>query len=304
MTVTGSVSFVDLNELRSLVPNTTLGAANIDLHLVKANVKAPISIADAAELKFGVAAGAEVTLRALNQSKSTDPDGVVATADAKTPSGDLAPQVRFTPEHAWLKYMVGAHAEVTGAADFGWFGFKGGASADMSCADYRRHDKDAIAITAIAADIEATPRFAVSLDDVVALGAGDAVALRVAGELTAQVTLTWSDVFTSQIGTLTRAVKGTVPIGVKVNAGATVTASVKASDAFVLVFSKQDDTHWRVGLKKSDVKDFAVGVEAGITVEIDNKEEISGVLNGVLNDLLGTPLSRVQAVLNKSSLNL
>ena len=303
MPVTGTVSFVDPDDIKSLIPHTTLGAANIDLNLVKALVKAPVSVG-AAELKFGVATGAELTLRAVNQSKSADPDGVIAMADAKTPSGDLAPQVRLTPEHAWLKYLVAAHAEVTGAGDFGWFGFKAGASTDVSCADYRRHDKDAIAITAIIADIEAKPRFAVSLRDVAALGPGDAVALRVAGELTAHVTLTWSDVFTSQIGTLTRAVNGTVPIGVKVNAGATVTASVKASDAFVLVFSKHDDTHWRIGLKKADVKDVAIGGKAGITVEINNKEEISRILNGVLSDLLGTPLSRVQALLSKTSLNL
>jgi hypothetical protein len=279
MPITGSGSFIDPQDLVPLLPGATLGAASIDLTLVKGHVKSAFAVDAGTDLTFVVQPGAEVSLLALNQSHPQDPDEVITVS---------------TATDAWLKYSVSARVDASVGASVGWFGLEAAASRAVTCADYRRHDKDVVAAAAVVADLGRGPRFALSLRDVLALDIGDAVSLKVSGDLVARVTLSWSDVFTSQLGALTRALKGTAPIGVKASAGATVAASVSVSDEFVLVFSRLDATHWRVGVKKARSNAFNVSGGAGVTVEASGTEEISRALNNRLVDVVGEVADRSQ----------
>jgi hypothetical protein len=277
MPITGSGAFVDPQDLLPLLPGSTLGSASIDLTLVKGRVKAAFPVDAGTDLTFVVQPGAEVSLLALNQSRPADPDQVITVSNETD---------------AWLKYGVTAQVEASVAAEAGWFGLEAAGSRAVTCADYRRHDKDVVAAAAVLADLRRGPRFALSLQDVLALDVGDAVSLKVAGDLVARVTLSWSDVFTSQLGALTRALQNTVPIGVKASAGATVTASVSVADEFVLVFSRLDATRWRVGVKKARSNAFSIAAEGGVTVEPADTDEIARVLNDRLVEVVGTVADR------------
>ena len=300
---TSTVELVDLQDLLPLVPGTgtTVGSAALNLSLVKANVKAPFSVNAGPEIAFVVQAGAELTMRAINKGNE-DPDRIVALKETKTPSGELPPQMKLSDDHSWLKYRVEAQASASASVDAGWFAAGIGASGTVVTNDYRRHAHDTVVLSGVEVDVRNGPRFAVSLDDVINLGEGDAVSLHVGGELLARISVSWSDIFTSQLGTLTRAISSTAPIGIKATVAAKVQASVKLIDRFTLVFSRLDATRWRVGLKKADIKQVDFGAQVGVTVEIDNKEEISRVLDGVVGDLLGKSFAQIQGLLAKSSI--
>ena len=300
---TTTITWVDVAALKPLLPGSTLGAAAIDLSLVKARVQAPFTLSAGADTTLVVQAGTELELRALNEANSRDPDRIVAPAAVKTQAGELPPQVMLTDDYAWLKYRVDGRVSVKASANAAWFGIRAGASAALACSDYRRHPKDTFALAAVEHDVLAGPRFALSLEHVRRLGEGDAVAVQVSGELSAAVTLSWSDVFTSQLGTLTRALQSTSPIGIRTSVAATVTASVKVSDTFVLVWSRIDQARWRVALKKGEQRSVDFGADAGATVELDNPEEIARMLSGVLGDLLGASYDTVKALANKAGLD-
>ncbi|HEX8290173.1 MAG TPA: hypothetical protein VF570_00375, partial [Pyrinomonadaceae bacterium] len=157
-------------------------------------------------ITFTFDAGVNGLVRVCNSADDEDEeDGVLGPA----PGGDagdggapgLAPPLAFDPGSAWLKYRVKAFAKGSAGAKFSAAALKVEGEKGVVFADYRRHGRDEPAAAAVLADLPAL-RAPFSADDALALPEGDALFYRVYGELSAGLTLDWSDVFTAGLAQL------------------------------------------------------------------------------------------------------
>src|SRR5206468_7973292 len=152
-----------------------------------ARLSAPVEVPGAAPLVVRLKAGAELSLFVVNGKTGSDVDGVV---DAEA-------------SDAWVRYVCAADVRVDARSPVGPLTFAGRASGGATISDYRHHPPDTGLATAVARDL-ASPRVAFVRDHVLSLAARDALAFETHGELMASVDVDWSDIFTSETGTLTR----------------------------------------------------------------------------------------------------
>jgi hypothetical protein len=287
---------------KDLFSNAPLGSSSID--------HAPVGLELKSGLSFGGDSGGKLTLNArgvltvavLNDATDPDEDGILSSKPDSVADDALRPQLAFDASRAYLKYRV--EAGVKAAADIpvgALLGIDAAAEASVVFADYRAHGRDELTRDTLLEDITAG-RFITHLDHVLAMAPGDALAFRFGGSLSVGVTVSWSDIFTGQIGTLSTLLGSPVPLAISVNAGATVTLSVSVSDDFALVFSRASDDAWRVGVRKVKSSRIAPSVDAGIDVGIANPDELKGLVTATLAGVLGAPLEKVKSLLAAASL--
>ena len=291
--------FKNLDDARALISQAPIGSASID--------PSPIEIGLAPNLSFGGAEGSlainprgKFTIAVLNDPTDLDEDGILQKEGAAIADGKLPPQVVL--DGAWFKLRAEAGVKAVGQASVAKIlGLEGGADLTVVFADYRRHDPDQPTREAFLADI-AKPRFITNRDHVESLETGEALAFRRSGTIRAAVTVTWSDVFTGQIGTLARLLGTTVPIMLSFKAGASVTAEVTVEDDFVIALSRVSAKSWRAGIRKARSSRIAPSVDAGISVGFADERGVEKLLGGLVDSVIGGRLAEVKALLQKASL--
>lgn len=264
-------------------PGAKLNDARIGLQIASASVKTPISLSGPVSLE--IAADAAVRLDGFNSAQQADDDGVLGGQNAPVP---------FDVASTWLKYSVAGSARATVSVGAGMVAADGSASQKVTVCDYRRHQAADTVVAAVTADIE-KPRVIFSIDDIKALGPGDALAFRVAGALNASVTVSWSDVFTSEIGSLARLLRAPVPIAIDLDASVTATAAVEVDDEFALTFVRAG-AGYRVFVRKAHMRsiDATVGVTA--RVGLTDPKAVAAAMTG----LLDAPIDRVNGLLKRA----
>jgi hypothetical protein len=285
-----------------LISNEPLGSKSIDSKPVGIGLEANLSFGgdDKAGLAINSRGGFSVAI--LNDPTDPDEDGIFGSKDVDTADGSLPPQLRFDPARAYLKIRAEAGVKATGSLPLGAFvGIDAEAEASAIFADYRAHKPSERARAAFKVDI-GKARFATKLQDVLALETGEALAFRFGGKVSVDVTVSWSDLFTGQLGSLGKALGTTTPIAVSIKAGASVSFGVGISDDFLIVFSRVDANRWRAGIRKVKSTRIAPSVDAGIDVGLANPGQLQELIATALDGVLGAPLDKVQEVLKASSL--
>jgi hypothetical protein len=245
----------------------------------------------------------ELRLRAFNSKDDVDEDGVVGDVPNDLPDVALRPQLQLPASGALLKYRAsaGLKAKAQGKT-LGSLGFALEGGLDVVLADYHVHPCDESTRSAVIHDLTRL-RTSLRLKDVLALAPGEAVTQQVVGRLSAAVELSWSDVFIGQAGALSRLAGPNASVLFKVAAGATVRASVSLTDEFLLAFSRVDANRWRVGLHKARTREAALGLDLGVSVAFADERQVAGILNAAIEGVIGRPLSEVDALLKKASLD-
>jgi hypothetical protein len=257
-------------------------------------------------ITFSFDASAQGLIRVCNSPEDEDADDAVlgAAAGEETDEG-LAPALVFDPRHAWLKYRFGGSAKGSVAAEFSPAGVavqpKVEGEKGVVFAYYRRHDPAEPAAAAVLADAVSL-RAAISADDALALEEGDALLYRVYGELSAGLTLKWSDVFTAGLSELSALLRAGEVIALKADAGAEVNFRVGVRDDFRLVFTKGGpvgdlDETVRVSLFKSKTREVGVGARLGVSVEFADPGAVEGQLTKVFDALAGPLVGDVDRLL-------
>lgn len=260
-------------------------------------------------ITFTFEAGAGGLVRVCNSADDEDEeDGVLGLPPGENDDGGgaptLAPPLAFDPASAWLKYRVKAFAKGSVGAKFAVAAAKVEGEKGVVFADYRRHGRDEPAAAAVLADL-ANLRAPFSAEDALALPEGDALLYRVYGELSAGLTLNWSDVFTAGLSHLSGLLRAGEVIALKVSPSAAVSFNVGLRDDFRLVFTKgepvgTDAETVRVSVLKSKSREFGVGAKLGVAVEFADPEAVEGVLANVYEGLAGPLVGDVDALFAKA----
>lgn len=261
------------------------------------------------KITFSFDASAAGLIRVCNSADDEDADdGVLGAAAGEETDEGLSPALVFDAEHAWLKYRFGGLAKGSAAAEFSPAGVavlpKVEGQKGVVFAYYRRHDPAEPAAAAVLADA-ATLRTAFNADDALALEEGDALLYRVYGELSAGLTLKWSDVFTAGLGDLSALLGSGEVIALKADAGAEVNFHVGVRDDFRLVFTKggpvgdiQETV--RVSVFKSKARELGAGARLGVSVEFADPGAVEGQLTRVYESLAGPAFKDLDRILDEA----
>jgi hypothetical protein len=246
-----------------------------------------------------------VQLSLFNSLDDKDADGLlVAKGSNADVFGGGTPTLELTNDAAWLKYRYEAGLKASVGTSLATLGFTLAAEANASAilTDYRRHDHAQLAQEAVLADLESGPRLAALLAHVEKLDIRDAVAIQLAAALKLAVTVSWADVFTSHLGTLTALLKSDAPIGIKVKTGASVTVTVAVTDDFIVAFARNGADEWQIGVKKAAVRSIGAALHAGLDVQIANAADVDAVVQPVLDALFAATTDKIVPLLNKATL--
>jgi hypothetical protein len=244
-----------------------------------------------AEATVGASAAATFDVAVLNGKDDIDDDGVYARpADA--------PQIAFADQKAWLKYRFRGVLKGDVAAEFGLLCVSIRGQREIAFLDYRAHQAQQTALSALVHDLQ-SPRTILDLDRVRQLEPGDALSMQITGELSASISFTWADAFSTAATQLTKALNSTQPIAIKFSAGLTATAGVTASDDFVLTISKTPTAEYRVVVRKGSSRGASFSVEAGVGLQFADGKVVEEALNALVEGIVGAPLERVDALLAK-----
>ena len=117
------------------------------------------------------------------------------------------------------------------------------------------------------------------------------------------VEVTWSDLFTGQLGALSKALGTTAPIQISSEAGVTIGVQAKISDEFVFVISRPSKREFRLAVRKSHTSGVAVSGDAGIDVGFADPQQVEGLVGAVIDGAIGAQLEKARKILGAASLD-
>jgi hypothetical protein len=286
-----------------LISDETLGSKRIDSKPVGIGLEPNLSFGGDDSAGLSINSRGAFSVAILNDASDPDEDGIFGSMAANTDDGASPPQLAFDPAVAYVKIRAEAGMKATGSLPLGSFvGIDAEAEASAIFADYRAHRPSERARAAFTMDIS-NARFATKLQDVLALERGDALAFRFGGKVSVDVTVSWSDLFTGQLGSFGKLLGTTTPIAVSIKAGASVSFGISVSDDFLIVFSRVDANRWRAGVRKVQSSRMAPSVDAGIDVGLANTKQLQELISLALDGVLGAPVEKVEEVLKAPSLD-
>ncbi|HKQ73114.1 MAG TPA: hypothetical protein VJ810_05260 [Blastocatellia bacterium] len=278
------------------LPNKPLGHNDVALELIgaKASYEGTQTL-QGIGFTFGVETRAGV--EAFNAPSDEDKDGV-----AGPPNDDpmLAPAVVLDQERAWLKYRVDTKAKVQAKAKFAPVSFKVDGNFGVVFTDFHAHDIHTSVGEAVAEDLTRL-RFAGNPNDILELGQGEALSYQVRGELSASVTLSWSDVFTANLNALSGLLKKGAALALEI--GGNVTVSVGTVDDFRVVFLNGGDGKTRVIIKKADARKLGVNSSFGLTLGFADPKAVKEALNGFIKAIAGEEIAAIDELIGQASLS-
>jgi hypothetical protein len=255
-------------------------------------------------VKFAFSSQANASIEAFNSLDDQDQDGVLGKLPKAGQEFDVAlpPQIELTEADAWLKYRFAAEAKVSASGAVSPVEFKLDGSKAVIFTDFHVHSREDNTRAAVQADLQDL-RFAANAEDVFKLGDKEALSYQVRGELSASLTLSWSDVFTSSLSELSKLLKSGRMLALQISPSASVSFNVGVVDDFRLIFTKGSGETISVALKKSDSR--AIGVEAmlGVSVQFANPDDVKEVLNKLIESVADQQMERVEQILSKANLN-
>ncbi|AKT43240.1 hypothetical protein [Chondromyces crocatus] len=299
-------SQLGLNVARILsdIPDRPLQDPGLQIELSKATLERPIQF-DVAGARIEITPSTEATIEAFNAPGDVDRDGIVANAPpATSASSDGSDPTRPTPvlflgKDAWLKYAVRAEAKASGSGEMPYLAASASAETSALVADYRRHPLTQSARAAVLADVAAL-RVPFLAEHVTALGVDDSLVLRVGANLATRLTLRWTDVFATHLSALGKLLPAGTPLGLTIEAGASVSGSVRIADTFQLVFWRHQPGRVRVLVQKAATREAKHTASISVTVEASDPAAFQQALDGTLDALVGSVgVKRFEALLDK-----
>lgn len=284
-----------LDQIKALLPSTTLQDSQVPVSLAKAKVDQPITFG-LEQLTFVVDGGAEVCIEAFNAPGDVDADGVLGTAPAKEDVTKLSPPL-VLGQDGWLKYAVRARAKVQAGAELPFLSASGSGEGSLFVADYHVHALTDRVQDAVINDVQHL-RLPMVLDHVLKLQPKEALAFQARTRLETSVTLKWADVFTSNLNALSRLLPAGTLVGIQTSAGASVSGSITVTDDFLLTFSREKAGAVVVSVQKGVVREPKLAAQVGVSVELADAQ----VVGAALDALVGLPgLAQFEALVNKLS---
>ena len=261
----------------------------------------PIQINDHVSVTFKADAASKVQV--FNGVNDKDDDGVLGVVGDDTDQDDLtlSPQVELNNRNAWIKYHLEAGVEASATAKVSDLGLTAAVDKGVSLNSYRIHDLNELFRNAMTRDIR-TFKSILSSGHVSSLKAGEAVSLITDGTFKMDLSLSWSDIYSSTLGSLSKALKTSGPLIVDFNTAISLDASLSFSDSFKLIFSGSDDDRIRLAVRKVNTRDTTAALTAGITAQFKDPKIFETAVNNLVKNLFDDlGIDDVEAFLNEIS---
>ncbi|NOJ91738.1 hypothetical protein HMI51_02100 [Corallococcus coralloides] len=285
-----------LDEVSKVLPDAPLKGSDIRVELPTASYALPAG-EKLGPLTFAFDVSARGFVEGYDAPADVDAAGVVGEApgDAAT---QLAPALVHGGDQAWLKYGVEARVKADVGFPLPYVALAANGDVRVLLADYHRHTQDTNARAALKKDAPELrlPLLTSSLDK---LGVGDAIAFQARGELSVTATLDWTDVYTSNLQTLTKLLSASTMVAFEAKAGATVSAKVKVVDDYAVIFSRPAAGQVRVQVKKVVAREAGVTASLHVEASLTDPAAVVSQVEHVLEGLLSVPLSEFDSLMTK-----
>ncbi len=267
------------------------------------NRKADFAV-DGGTLTASVGASGGFEIYVFNDAKDKDPERVLGElkTDARTLAGvDWRPQIDATDGVIRTAYIASFSVKAGISANIG--ATVGGISGDreLVLGSYcRQANPKATLLSVVRADLQHGLPSILDFAETRDLAEGNAVTMRIGGGLNASLTLAWAEVFAGALGSLTRELGSSVPLALKISAGAKLTATVAVRDDFQLAITRAPDAY-TIAVRKLAQRTLGLGVTVGFEVSLSQASQnyLKGVASQVLDQLFAgatTVLERLQAL--------
>jgi len=278
-----------------------IGSSKISSKPIEVGVSANLSFGGDARPSFAINPTGSLSIAVLNDAADVDEDQLVGQAGS---ANGLGPQLQLDDKVAYLKLRAEAGVKASGGVSLGsLIGVDAGGEGSVAFADYRAFPRSASMLETLQNTIDGGARFVTKVDDVLELGVNEALMLRRKGTLRLAVEVAWSDLFTGQVGALSKALGTTAPIQLSSKAGVTIGVQAKISDEFVLVISRPSTHEFRLAVRKSHSSGAAVSADAGIDVGFAEPQQVEGLIGAVIDGAIGAPLAKAKEILAAASLD-
>ena len=242
------------------------------------------------EVSFVMGANAKLGISVFNSEGDNDESGVFGKApDALIP---------FDAVNAWLKYAASCNIKVKGGLDIKSVGFEMNMEAGLEAYVYRKHNATEFLEDARTGDL-ASIKTIFSKDQIKSLAIDEAVGLEFAGKLGASVSLTWSDVWSTQLSMLSSLLDTNELIKIKVLPEASIKTSVELQDAFRVQIVKKEAKKYRLVIKRNQSKKWTTSLSLDATIKIENPEVITNQLDSLFEQVFLISFEKVEKIVEK-----
>jgi len=285
-----------LGEVAKAFPDAKLQGTDIRINLVEGAYELP-STKKLNTLTFAFDASAKGRIEGYDAPADVDAAGVVGTVGDKVPAL-LAPPLVFGAERAWLKYAVEARVKADLGVELPYVSLEGSGDVRVLLADYHLHTQQDHARQAVERDALAL-RLPLLTESIGRIRVNEAMTFQARGALSATVTLSWSDIFTTNLRTLTELLSASTLVALETQVGATLSATLKFTDDYVVIFSRPEAGRVRMQVKKTVARDAGGAVGFKVGVGFADPDAFALQLNNVLSALLATPVAQFEGLMDK-----
>jgi hypothetical protein len=285
-----------LDEIAKAFPDAKLQGTDIRINLVEGSYELP-STQKLDALTFAFNASAKGFIEGYDAPADVDAAGVIGTVGGGE-GASLAPPLVFGAERAWLKYAVEARVKADLGVELPYVSLEGSGDVRVLLADYHLHTQQEQARQALARSALKL-RLPLLPESIGQLKVNDAMSFQARGTLKATVTLSWSDVFTTNMRALTELLSASTLVALKTEVGATLSATLALTDDYVVIFSRPEDGRVRVQVKKTVAREAGGAAGFKVGVGVADPEALALQLNSVLSALLATPVEQFEGLLDK-----
>ncbi|RKG84506.1 hypothetical protein [Corallococcus terminator] len=284
-----------LDEVSKVLPDAPLKGSDIRVELPNASYGLP-SGQKLGPLTFAFDVSAKGFIEGYDAPADVDAAGVVG--EASSDPERLSPPLVFGDDQAWLKYAVEARVKAEVGFPLPYVALAANGDVRVLLADYHRHPQGTNARAALKANAGELrlPLLTSSLEK---LGVGDAISFQARGELSVTATLDWTDVYTTNLQALTKLLSASTMVAFEAKAGATVSAKVKVTDDYAVIFSRPEAGKIRVQVKKVVAREAGVTADLHVEATLTDPTAALAQVERVLEGLLSVPLAAFESLMTK-----
>jgi len=242
--------------------------------------------AGSGKLKLALQAGVGLRVDLLNSASDHEEDatGVFGEASADPDYGIAASaRLHANPINGWLKYAFSGSLRAETSQTLGIASFSLGASREIEYAAYRPHAFSERIASAILSDLRSMPS-ALDVDEVCALAVGEAVSVRVLGQVSFSLDLDESIFASTSLRPIARGFALAAPVVLAFSRSLKFSVSLSFEDDARLVFVAMDGGWVHTSLRKA--RSGSLGLSAGLGFNISLTQGSQDMLVGALSTAL------------------
>ncbi|MCP3926023.1 MAG: hypothetical protein GY714_25960, partial [Desulfobacterales bacterium] len=204
---------------------------------------------------------------------------------------------------AMIRYDLSAGLKAALGFEFKNIGFDFNADQKVIVSSYNIHSNEETLNHALIRDIS-NFKFIFSPDNVKSLKPNEGLALQYLGSVEANLELSFADAYTGTISVLSNFLPEGTGIKAEVNVGASVGFSLKIEDDFKAFIKKNSNGNYSVVINKSAVSTKAGSVNAGVTAQLLDDENLKSLQNLLFDSLLSESVEKVDDIVENKLDNL